>query len=356
MIEERIKNLQNFLEDNQAAIITDDKNRLYFTGFASSAGTVIITKHNSFLLIDFRYFEKAKALVSSSRVILCERLYDQLNQLFKDLNIKEILLESDNVTLSQLNTFKEKFSGVEINTENSLSKQINLLRSIKSDEEIESIIKAQKLTDLTFSYILTKIKTGMTEKEIMLDMEFLMRDAGSEGTAFDFIVVSGKNSSLPHGVPTDKRIENGDFITMDFGAVVNGYRSDMTRTVAIGEITDKQRLVYDTVLKAQSVSLKSIKPQTECKEIDRIARDIISDAGFGNCFGHGLGHSVGLDIHENPALNARDTTPLQKGMIMTVEPGIYIENEFGVRIEDMVVVTEDGCQNLTHSPKELIIL
>ena len=190
----------------------------------------------------------------------------------------------------------------------------------------------------------------------MLDMEFFARSKGSEGVAFDFIVVSGKNSSLPHGVPTDKKIEEGDFITMDFGCVINGYRSDMTRTVAVGNVSDEQRLVYDTVLKAQSASLTAIKSGIPCNEIDKIARDIIAKAGFGKCFGHGLGHSVGLEIHESPACNTRDTTPLETGMIMTVEPGIYLEDKFGVRIEDMVVVTENGCLNLTNSSKELIIL
>jgi Xaa-Pro aminopeptidase len=190
----------------------------------------------------------------------------------------------------------------------------------------------------------------------MLDMEFFMRKQGSEGVSFDFIVVSGKNSSLPHGVPTNKLIENGDFITMDFGAVVNGYRSDMTRTVAVGSVNDEQKRVYDTVLMAQKEALKAIAPEKVCKDIDAVARNIINNAGYEGCFGHGLGHSVGIEIHENPAFNTRCETVLQSGMIMTVEPGIYIENKFGVRIEDMVCVTEDGCVNLTKSTKDLIVL
>ncbi|MEE1161358.1 MAG: M24 family metallopeptidase, partial [Acutalibacteraceae bacterium] len=204
--------------------------------------------------------------------------------------------------------------------------------------------------------ILGNIGVGRTEREIMLDMEFYMRRLGSEGVAFDFIVVSGKNSSMPHGVPTDKKIEKGDFITMDFGAVCGGYRSDMTRTVAVGEVGDKQKEVYEIVLKAQKETIDFIKSGVVCKEVDRVARDIIANAGYGDCFGHGLGHSVGIEIHENPACNTVCETVMEKGMIMTVEPGIYIENEFGVRIEDMVVVTENGCENLTASKKELIVL
>ena len=183
-----------------------------------------------------------------------------------------------------------------------------------------------------------------------------MRERGSEGVAFDFIVVSGKNSSLPHGVPTSKKIENGDFVTMDFGAVINGYRSDMTRTIAVGSVTEKQRTVYETVLTAQKAALSIIKPDVTCSAVDKAARDIITDAGYGDCFGHGLGHSVGLEIHESPACNTRDITPLKSGMIMTVEPGIYIQDEFGVRIEDMVLITDNGYRNFTKSPKKLIII
>ena len=189
----------------------------------------------------------------------------------------------------------------------------------------------------------------------MLDMEFFMRKNGSEGVSFDFIVVSGKNSSLPHGVPTDKKIQNCDFVTMDFGAVVNGYRSDMTRTVAVGSVSDEQRQVYDTVLKAQLEAIKSAKPGVICRDVDKVARDII-EKDYAGCFGHGLGHSVGIDIHEGPSFNTRDTTVLEKGMVITVEPGIYLENKFGVRIEDMIVITDDGNINITESPKELIIL
>lgn len=340
----------------QAALISGGKNRFYFTGFNSSAGALLITKSNTYFLVDFRYYEKARQTVSGAQVILCEKLYKQISEILKQENITEILLETDIVTLADFERLGAGLEGFKISREETLAKNIEKLRSIKSAEEIGFIEKAQLLTDEAFSYILNKIKQGVTEKELALDMEFFMRSRGSEGAAFDFIVVSGRNSSLPHGVPTDKRLENGDFITMDFGAVWNGYRSDMTRTVALGCVTEKQKKVYETVLKAQYAALETIKPNVKCCEVDRVARDIITLAGYGKNFGHGLGHSVGLDIHENPACNTRDKTELLSGMIMTVEPGIYIENEFGVRIEDMVLVTENGCRNLTKSPKELIIL
>lgn len=183
-----------------------------------------------------------------------------------------------------------------------------------------------------------------------------MRGLGAEGVSFDFIVVSGKNSSLPHGVPTDKKIEKGDFITMDFGGIVGGYCSDMTRTVAVGGITDEQKMVYDTTLKAQLAAIDAIKAGAICGDIDKIARDIIYDAGYKGCFGHALGHSVGIDVHESPNLSPNNQSILQIGNVVTVEPGIYLENKFGVRIEDMVYVTENGCINLTNSKKELLIL
>ncbi len=356
MNEKRLAAIADELAENEAAIVTDDNNRFYLTGVHSSAGTVVITKAASYLLIDFRYYEMAKNRATGVNVVLSERYYEQLCEILSKHNITAVCLESNTVTLAQLKVFEEKLIGVTVNQSSKLSDILCKLRSIKSPFEVDCIKQAQKLTDDTFYYILNRIKSGVTENQVMLDMEFFMRSRGSEGVSFDFIVVSGVNSSLPHGVPTEKVIENGDFVTMDFGAVVNGYRSDMTRTVAVGSINEEQQTVYETVLEAQRLALEAIKPQVECCAVDKIARDFIADKGFGKCFGHGLGHSVGLEIHESPACSPRDKTPLEEGMIMTVEPGIYIENKFGVRIEDMVLVTKTGCENLTHSPKELIIL
>ena len=351
----RTKKIQAFLPKKTAAIITGGSNRFYLTGFNSSAGTVFITKDKTYFLIDFRYFEKAKQTVKSCETVLLNNLSEQLNSLCKKHNISEIFIETENVSISEFNSYKEILP-CEISKEDALNKFILNMRSIKTTSELESIKAAQTLTEQTFDYILPRIETGRSEIEIMLEMEFFMRKLGSEGVAFDFIVVSGKNSSLPHGVPTKKKIEKGDFVTMDFGAVVNGYRSDMTRTVAVGSVTDKQRQVYNTVLKAQLAALKEIKSGKLCCDIDKISRDIIYSVGFEGCFGHSLGHSVGIDIHESPALSPKCNTVLKTGTVMTVEPGIYIENEFGVRIEDMVYVTDKGCDNLTSSRKDLIIL
>lgn len=353
---ERISELQKHLQDNEAMLITSHPNRFYFTGFRSSAGTVFITHSAAVFLIDFRYYERAKAVVDGCEVVLSQHVYEEVLNLAKKHGTERLYVETDSVSVRQLSVWQQALTGVKIQMTDRMDRLIETMRSIKSRKELENIRIAQAMTDETFSYILNNIQPGRTEREIMLDMEFYIRRLGSEGVSFDFIVVSGKNSSLPHGVPTDKAIEPGDFVTMDFGAVVNGYRSDMTRTVAVGYVTDEQKRVYETVKSAQLVALSAIRAGAVCRDIDKIARDRIDSAGYWGCFGHGLGHSVGIEIHENPCLNTRCETVLKPGMIMTVEPGIYLENAFGVRIEDMVSVTADGCHNLTKSDKELIVL
>ena len=355
-MKKQILKISEKLKKDEALLIESDANRFYFTGFSSSAGYVLITNDSSYFLVDFRYIEAAKKTVNSCEIVLISNVFEQIKQLLKKHNIKDLFIETNFVSISKYNSYNKIFEGFSISSDNKFDLIIRKLRSIKDESEIEQIKFAQKITDETFSYILNNISAGRTEKEIMLDMEFFLRKNGSEGVAFDFIVVSGENTSLPHGVATDRKIKNGDFITMDFGAVIGGYRSDMTRTVAVGFVSEEQRKVYGTVLNAQMKALEAIKPDKISKDIDKIARDCIKQKGYDGCFGHGLGHSVGIDIHEDPCFNTRCETPLKKGMVLTVEPGIYIENKFGVRIEDMVYITDNGCKNLTSSPKELIII
>ncbi len=356
MCEKTVNTIKASLKPDEAAVITSGPNRFYVTGFNSSAGTVVITAKTATFLIDFRYFEKAKSVVSSCDVVLSSRCVSEIKDILTAQGVKRVYIEADRASVSQLNSYRKEFDGIEVSDDVKLDRMLEDMRCIKTEKELEYIKYAQKLTDDTFSYILNNIKTGRTEREVMLDMEFYMRKAGADGVSFDFIVISGKNTSLPHGVPTNKKIENGDFITMDFGALVNGYRSDMTRTVAVGGVSEKQKEVYDTVLKSQLAAIKAVKPGVVCKDIDKIARDIIYGAGYEGCFGHGLGHSVGIEIHENPNFNTRCTDILRAGTVITVEPGIYIENEFGVRIEDMVYAVEGGCIDITGSDKELIVL
>lgn len=355
MTADRISRLQSALESGAAALITSDSNRFYFTGFRSSAGQVLITRDSATLYIDSRYFEKAKAVVKNCKVELADANNSDIKGI-KDKKIKTVFIETNAVSLSEYSRLSASLEGIELSKDNLLDRAIGEMRAVKSEWELDNIRAAQAITDKTFSYICERITAGRTEREVMLDMEFFMRGLGSEGVAFDFIVVSGKNSSLPHGVPTEKKIEKGDFVTMDFGAVIGGYRSDMTRTVAVSSVSEEQKNVYETVLKAQLVALEKIKPGAVCGDIDKTARDIIYGEGYEGCFGHSLGHSVGIDIHESPNLSPNNSAVLSVGNIMTVEPGIYLENRFGVRIEDMVFVNENGHENITKSPKNLIIL
>jgi len=356
MTVERVCKIQENLTPDTALLVTSEANRFYLTGFHSSAGVVVVTKEKAYFLIDFRYVEKAGSVVKSCEVILSLRSESEVLELLKNNGVKSLYVEADIMSISELARYKAALPDIEILTEDKMDRVLEDLRAVKSEKELSLIRAAQKLTDETFTYILDRIEAGRSEIDVMLDMEFYMRKLGSEGVSFDFIVVSGKNSSLPHGVPSDKLIEVGDFITMDFGAVVEGYRSDMTRTVALGCVSEEQRKVYDTVLAAQKAAIEAVRPGLVCKDIDKVARDLIYGAGYEGCFGHGLGHSVGIEIHESPAFNMRCETVLRPGTVMTVEPGIYLENKFGVRIEDMVYVTEDGCIDITESERELIIL
>ncbi len=356
MIKNRILNLQQELKNDQAFWITSGSNRFYLTGFNSSAGSVLITKNEAIFFIDFRYFEKAKSTVKSCQVVLYDKGDKGIYEFCKQQNIKTIYIEASSVSLAHYKHLSDLFQDIVISKDNVLDVKLNDMRAVKSQDELNFIKQAQALTEETLEYILPRITVGRTEREVMLDMEFFMRGLGAAGVSFDFIVVSGQNSSLPHGVPTDKKIEKGDFVTMDFGAVVNGYCSDMTRTVAIGSVCDEQKTIYETTLKAQLAAIENIKAGAICGDIDKIARDIIYDAGYKGCFGHSLGHSVGIDVHESPNLSPNNQSVLRAGNVVTVEPGIYLENKFGVRIEDMVYVTQDGCINLTKSKKDLLIL
>ena len=237
-----------------------------------------------------------------------------------------------------------------------LEKEIDSIRRAKSEEEKECILTAQKIAENAFEHILTFIKPGVTEKQIALELDFYMLSHGAEAVSFETIAVTGAKSSMPHGVPDETVVKNGDFITMDFGAVYKGYHSDMTRTVAVGEVTEEQKTVYETVLKAQKNALSVLKKGLPCSEADKAARDIIDKAGYGDYFGHSTGHGVGVEIHENPTLAPKSTDILEIGDVVTVEPGIYLPGKFGVRIEDMALITEKGYENLTSTPKELIIL
>lgn len=350
-------NIQNFkstLKNNEAYLIISPENRRYLTGFPSSAGYLLIAANEAVFLIDSRYIEAAKKAVSGCETVLLTDFSKQLAEYIEKLSIKKLFLEGESLSVSKAESIR-KICCCECDFTKA-DKEISSLRRIKSEDEKQKILAAQSIAEKAFDHILTFIKEGVTEREIALTLDFFMLRNGAEDISFQTIAVSGRNSSMPHGVPSDKKVEKGDFITMDFGAVCNGYHSDMTRTVAVGGVSSKQAEIYETVLRAQKNSLDMLKAGVSCKDADAASRDIITNAGYGEFFGHGTGHGVGIEIHEAPTLNPRSAQILKAGDIVTVEPGIYLPDEFGVRIEDMAFITENGSENLTKSPKNLIIL
>lgn len=348
--------MERLPEGVDGAIITSDLNRRYFTDMKSSAGTLLVTRKAAAFIIDFRYIEKAKKTVEGAEVILQDKLYDQITEFFNGHGVKTVAVEADSMTVSEFAHCRSALPAFTLTDGEELSSRINELRMYKTEEEIGYIEAAQAITDQTFTHILDVIRPGVTEREIALEMEYTMRKLGASGLAFETIVASGVNSSMPHAVPSDKKIEQGDFVTMDFGAAYNGYCSDMTRTVAVGSITDEQKKVYDTVLTAQLMAIEAIPTAKRYCDVDRVARDYIYSQGYEGCFGHGLGHSLGLFIHEEPRFSASCDLAITAGVIETVEPGVYLEGKFGVRIEDMVLIGNDGIRDLTHSEKKLILL
>ncbi|NMA62406.1 MAG: aminopeptidase P family protein, partial [Firmicutes bacterium] len=304
------------------------------------------------LLTDFRYVEQVKSQSPSWELIQIENVIDTLQSLVDQGQIKKIAFEADTVTVKQLQDWEEKIPGQFVG----VSGWVQELRMIKTPEEIASIRKAAQIADEAFAKLLPQIRSGVSEQELALELEFLMRKAGASGMSFSPIVASGPNSALPHARPSERILSHGDFVVFDFGCIVNGYCSDMTRTIVVGEPEEKHLLIYDLVLKAQLESLAAVAPGKTGVEIDTIAREIISDAGYGEYFGHGLGHGVGLEIHENPRLSKTDQTVLQPGMVVTVEPGVYLPGFGGVRIEDLVLVTEDGHEVLSSTFKELYVV
>lgn len=352
-----LKEIQKQLRSqSHIALITSDINRQYVTGFKSSAGVAVITHDEGFLIIDARYHEKASEQVEGFHVILMQELNKQLERIFDEYNADLVSIENKTMTVSELRSYTERFGNIEFDSSDWLSDVIGKLRIIKTEEEISKIQAAQKIAEAAFSKLISKLKAGMTEKQVATALDFYMMDLGADDLSFDTIAASGKNSACPHAVPTSKPLEEGDFLTLDFGAVVDGYHSDMTRTVCIGKPTDEMRDVYNAVWGANTDALKAVRAGITCKLLDSVARSTLEAWSLDKFFTHSLGHGVGLEIHEAPAVSTKSDTTLHEGMIITIEPGVYIPHRFGVRIEDMCVVTKDGCRNLTNTPKSLIYI
>lgn len=352
-----INKLRKFLKNNhEAIIISSEVNRRYFTGFSSTDGYLIITKNDAVFFADSRYIEAAERTITVCRSKLLTRVSAEIKEYIRENRISKIYAERNRMTLATADFLKNVFLPCRVTFSKKLENLIIESRERKSPQEVECIKKAQLIAESAFEHILTFIKPGVTEKEIALELDFYMLSHGAEAVSFETIAVTGAKTSMPHGVPDETIVKKGDFITMDFGAVYKGYHSDMTRTVAVGEITDEQKKIYEIALLAQEKALSVLKKGLPCSEADKAARDIIDNAGYGEYFGHGTGHGVGVEIHEEPSLSPRSIQILKEGNIVTVEPGIYLPGKFGVRIEDMAYITEDGYENLTSVTKELIIL
>lgn len=352
-----IEKLQAFLPDQTtAALITSEINARYFTLFNYTDGAVLITKDEAFLLCDFRYIEAAEKNASPDvTVVKFRKLYDTINDIILQKNIKSLMIEEEAVTVALLAELRTRLNA-ELLTDSGLSAEIRTIRVIKTTDEIAHITKAQRITERALTELLNHVHPGVTEREMSVELEHLIHVYGGERIAFELITIAGANTSLPHGVPGDYVVRDGDFFTFDIGSVYNGYHSDMTRTYAVGHATDKMREIYDIVYQAHRKAAEKIVAGNTTADVDLAAREYIESKGYGKYFGHSTGHGVGLEIHEDPRVYKTDTTVLQDNMVITDEPGIYLPGEFGVRIEDMIVVSGSESYTLADLPKELIIL
>lgn len=347
-----VKNIRKMLQEKEleAILIFNPENRQYVSGFTGSAGYVLISEKEQVFMTDFRYIEQAKNETDGFKIIEIGK-DNPVTDIVKSYDFKTLGIEDDFVTYEQFLNFDEKWENIKLVP---LKRALTELRSIKNTEEISKIQRAAEITDKAYEHIIKKIQPGISELDIALDLEYFMKTKGASKVSFDIIVASGHRSALPHGIASEKVLEKGDMVTIDFGCVYKGYCSDMTRSFVLGQASNKQKEIYHTVLEAQDSALQAVKPGKTGKELDAIARKIISDKGYGKYFGHGLGHGVGLEVHELPHVNHLGEQVMQPGMVITIEPGVYIPEYGGVRIEDLLTVTEDGYQLLSNTPKELI--
>ncbi len=354
-----MKNLEKYKsllgEEIDGLLLTSRYSRFYSAEYDIAEGVAIVTKNGCRYFTDSRYIEAAQNGIRGFEVVETNRAnpYEKLiNEAIADFGVERLGYEEGYLSVAEYQQYQNQLHGELI----PYGTKVNQFRAVKEDWELERMRKAQSITDQAFAEVLQRIKPGMTEKQLQAELIYCLYKNGGEGLSFDPIVVSGPNTSLPHGVAGDRVIREGDFVTLDFGVLYDGYCSDMTRTVAVGYATDEMKKVYDTVLKAQLAGIAATRAGVLGKEIDGAARKVICDAGYGNYFGHGYGHSLGMEVHEPPNCNPNGDTVMQAGMVTSAEPGIYLPGKFGVRIEDVVIFTADGCENITQSPKNLIIV
>ena len=354
-----MKNLEKYkalLNENvDGLLLTSRYSRHYGAEFDIAEGVAVIGRNGCRYFTDSRYIEAAQNGIRGFEVLEMNRanpFSKLINEACRDFGISVLGYEEDYLTVAEFMAYKQKLEAKLV----PMSESINQLRQIKEEYELERMRKAQQITDLAFEEVLKRIRGGMTEKELAAELIYCLLKNGGEGLSFEPIVIFGPNTSLPHGVPGDRKLQEGDFITMDFGVIYQGYCSDMTRTVAFGYATEEMRRVYDTVLQAQLAGIAATRAGVTGAQVDAAARKVIEEAGYGPYFCHSYGHSIGMECHEMPACSPASKAVMAENMVSSAEPGIYIPGKFGVRIEDVVVFKDDGCEILTRSPKNLIII
>ena len=353
-----MKNLDKFLSllngEVDGLLLTSRYSRHYGAEFDIAEGAAVVTKAGCRYFTDSRYIESAENNIKDFQVLCVDKIgyVKRLNDAIADFGITTLGYEENYLTVAELMGYEKNLNAKLV----PFNKEISSFRGVKEAWELDLMRKAQAITDKAFAEVVTRLKAGMTELELQAELIYCLYKNGATGLAFDPIVVSGPNTSLPHGVAGERVIQEGDFVTMDFGASYMGYCSDMTRTVAVGFATEEMKKVYNTVLEAQLAALAISKAGVIGADIDGAARKLITEAGYGEYFGHGYGHSLGLEIHEGPSPNARNQEPMPLGAVASAEPGIYLPGKFGVRIEDICIFWEDGIENLTASPKDLMIV
>ena len=340
-----------------AVLLTCEANRFYASGFHSTGtdGVALVTREGNFYFTDSRYIEAAHNKVQDAEIAMTDAAHpyvDLINAAMEKTHVQKLGFEDAYMTVADYRHYSEKLHCQLVPA----TELLISLRQSKDEEEIQRMIAAQRIAEAALDQIVKEIRPGVTEKEIAARLQYLMLAGGAENMSFDPIVASGPNGSMPHAVPTDRKIQDGDFVTMDFGCIYQGYCSDMTRTVAVGRVTEEMEKVYNVVLQAQLAGIAAAKAGATGHDVDAAARKVIEDAGYGPYFGHSFGHSVGVEIHESPNATPANNKPLPLGAAVSAEPGIYLPGRFGVRIEDVVVLQEGGCQDITLAKKDLLIL
>lgn len=352
---ERLEELAAWLSPSEGALITSALSRRYLLGFNSEDGALFVTSECSYFIIDSRYYNRACERVKGAKVLPLGDMRAQLLEIMIKHNVRNVLVEADRMTVREFAAYEEQFHYVQFDCTDRLADKLGIMRMIKSAQELRAICEAQKIADRAFARVISSVTKGMSEKQVAAMLNYCLLDEGSEGVPFPVMAAAGENSANAHISPTDRKLCRGDFLLLDFGAVYEGYCCDISRTLAVGTVTEEMEEVYNAVTSAQSDALRSMSAGRGSMLADSVARSTLGAwGGLDKYFTHGLGHGVGLEVHEAPFISQNSRSVLRTGMIVTVEPGVYIKGRFGVRIEDMVLITEQGAHTLSSATKKLL--